>query len=673
MSDSLAAANMLPSAIADSMQNNDHAVLVAVLEDRYYKGVQFHAWRPSDFLLRKIAGQAQHKDSQARLYSLALLAHRSGVSGLLVADWKTLSLIERHKNTFSMAMVMVRQSLEQQGKSGPCHELHVFTCRRPICHVNLKDENPAECRATELLHALYASDVREILASREPLGDDGVYTLELHDPDRPYETSLREMHKALSMHSPLPLELVHGIVSLAHDQQPITPPPSARRSRNRLNIHLLSPATPEELHYTQTVIKQAVRSLLAQGDVHEDDTRTSLLAREDDDELRDDERHEEDVMEDDVGEIQTGDEDNDQHIEDWFYEGPGSEYNFYEDISDDEMFDREICAGNYNAYDDHDDIYPMPRKAKAPKPDEITVELIPWNYSRVATRRDLACIWCAYHRHVTISNTINFLSEPIRDASEFGRARFISIYETPLDFPLVSFTTLENMLNELSSVHHVKRRLQKLTEPLLTDGFSCPDGMEILIEPDRSVYPRSLLWNRFPTPQRVVTVFYLTNKLTEEEQAAVEGQIRTSKPEIRNRLDEFSYPVHRFISWGADKAEDGATDRHQYSEPPYLFIDHQSVVDGTVIVAGPDLHWGDPDRLRILEDIPEPKLKGMLYCRVPAQRTYGISFGPHLSIIPVDPRFNIEAKRLLRPGWPGHEILREPDDYVPVVVIRSAD
>ena len=709
MNKSTGPANMLPSAIAESIQKNDHAVLVVILEDipdsmeaeiindlqGYYRGAQFHAWRPSDFLLCEIAGRAQHRDSQARLYSLALLAHRSGVAGFLVVDWQTLSLIRHRRNTFSTAMVMVRPSLESQGNHGPCHEVHVFTGRRPICCVDLDDDKPAEGRVTELLHVLYVSDVHEILASREPLQDDGFHTLELHDPDRPvfaadtapfsqYETSLREMKTALSMHSPLPMELVHNIVSLALDHQPLTPPASIMRSRNRLNIHLLSRTTPEEFQHTQAVIKQAVRDLL-QEDMQENDTRRSQRTNEDDDQTQEP-TAEVGVQEEDTGEILTEDEDSEQGLEDWFYEGPTPEYDFYEDISDDEMFDREICAGHYNAYDDHDDILHNPRRAKAPSPNDITVELIPWNHNRVGTRRDLASIWATYHRHITISNTINFLCGPIKDAAEIGPARFISIYETPLGFPLVSFTTLENMLNELKSVHYTKRWLQQLTRPLLDDG-SCPDYMEALMEADRSIYPRNLVdlvWTRFPTPFRRVMVFSLTNKLAQEEEAAVARLLSSSEQSNDDRHDVFLRPVHKFVPWDADKAEDGslddmwrkllemrATSRHEYSDPPYLFIDHQSVVDGTVIVAGPDLHCGDRDPPQILEGVPDPKLKGMLYCRVPAERTFGIRFDEHHRALPMDNR-KIEAKRFPRPDWPGHGILREPDGYVPVVAIRSA-
>ncbi|GES65477.1 hypothetical protein ATETN484_0012038200 [Aspergillus terreus] len=708
MSRSTAAANMLPSAIAESIQKNDHAVLVVVLEDtpesmeaeiinslqRYFEGAQFHVWRPSDFLLREIAGRVQHASSQARLYSLALLAHRSGVPGFLVVDWQTLSLI-RDRKTVSTAMVMVRPALEPQGNRRPCHELHVFTCRSGMFCVDLDDDKPAEGGAAELLHALYASDVPEILADREPLHEDDFYTLELHDPDRPvfaadtapssqYEMSAREMKTALSMHSPLPLELVHNIVSLALDHQPITPPTTIRRSRNRLNIHLLSPATPEEFHHTQAVIKQAVRDLL-QEDMQESDTRRSQRANEDDDQTQEP-TAEVDVQEEDIGEIQTEDEDCGQEMRDWFYEGPTPEYDFYEDISDDEMFDREICAGHYNAYDDHDDILHKPRRAKAPSPDDITVELIPWNHNRVATRRDLASIWATYHRHITISNTINFLCEPIKDAAEVGRARFISIYETPLGYPIISFTRLEDMLDELRSVHQMKRRLQELTRPLLDDRSSYPHDMEVLMEADRSIYPRNLVdlvWTRFPIQLSRVMVFSLTNKLAGNEEAAVARLLFSSEQSNHDRHDEFLGPLHKFVPWDADKAEDGslddmwrillemrATSRHNYSDPPYLFIDHQSTVDGTVIVAGPDLHCGDRDPDQILEDVPDPKLKGMLYCRIPAQRTHGIRFDEHHRALPMD-NWKIEAKRFPRPGWPGHGILREPDDYVPVVAIRS--
>ncbi|THC99376.1 hypothetical protein EYZ11_001188 [Aspergillus tanneri] len=147
----------------------------------------------------------------------------------------------------------------------------------------------------------------------------------------------------------------------------------------------------------------------------------------------------------------------------------------------------------------------------------------------------------------------------------------------------------------------------------------------------------------------------------------------------RRQIDPAPPSTHRFIPWEINEAEGGGLEdmcrkllemrtasRHLYTEPPYLFIDHQSVVDGTVIAAGPDLHCGDPDLHQILDGIPDPKVKRMLYCCVPAQRTYGIQFEGTLH----DPGNQVKVERFPRPGWPGHGILRKPDDYVPMARLR---
>lgn len=224
-------------------------------------------WHPRHRVLQSLAPQRQHRDSKANLYGLAIVAHRNGHSGFLVADELTKRQVEGRfplrgeDERISVGMIAVRQSKEQDG------QLRVIAKRSAMAN----EEN---------LALLAAVDNFEIFPDFEnPQRVERVTTiysvlgLQLHDPDRPvftpgtanpmgYEEVSSAAMGTISMNTPLPPELALDVTSRAEKnlEEPINFPPGLnfQDSKRDINVLLGFKSTESERSSILTALKSAV-------------------------------------------------------------------------------------------------------------------------------------------------------------------------------------------------------------------------------------------------------------------------------------------------------------------------------------------------------------------------------------------------------------------------------
>lgn len=226
------------------------------------KDVNVKTWHPSKLVLQSVAHQGRHKDSQANIYGLAILAYRSGWTGFIVVDGLTKRQINGdirpgEDELLSVAMVSTKPTREDDGSQ---------------VRVVAKRTTGKERDNRAILKALKTLNTSQNFIMDNPK-DYTIYTkygLELYDPNRSVfaagtveslgrEEVLAAMNAVVSKTS-LPTELTMDIVSRVDEEamQPIKIPPSAGGNKNDLTVFLLFPTTADELHHTQSAIQDAV-------------------------------------------------------------------------------------------------------------------------------------------------------------------------------------------------------------------------------------------------------------------------------------------------------------------------------------------------------------------------------------------------------------------------------
>jgi hypothetical protein len=92
--------------------------------------------------------------------------------------------------------------------------------------------------------------------------------------------------------------------------------------------------------------------------------------------------------------------------------------------------------------------------------------------------------------------------------------------------------------------------------------------------------------------------------------------------------------------------------------PPALFVDQQSFVDNTIVVADTlyyHLPWASEEALKLLEDVPKPSIKGLAYGRIPGRDVHTVYANLLISSMALEEFFDgreDEIKKFIRPDWP---------------------
>ncbi|KAJ5819120.1 hypothetical protein N7474_004711 [Penicillium riverlandense] len=227
--------------------------------------------------------------------------------------------------------------------------------------------------------------------------------------------------------------------------------------------------------------------------------------------------------------------------------------------------------------------------------DEIkapTVRLLPWEHDHIASRRDLMRIREACRSRDSYlygPRSLNFLLEPIR-GDNVTSAQFGTLLKAPTGI-IILRKSLDQVVKEVldsdvCGYEEIKKELEN-------NGRVDPSKMEIMQDPAQPFYPNLPPWLPIDRKMNGAPLFYLTNKVTKQKQRALQDEIQA--------LNSFDVDDH---PW-----------------------EKQSFVDNTVVVADTlyyHLPWASEEALKLLEDVPEPSIKGFAYGRIPGRDAHTV-------------------------------------------------
>ncbi|KAL3447257.1 hypothetical protein BJX65DRAFT_318293 [Aspergillus insuetus] len=309
--------------------------------------------------------------------------------------------------------------------------------------------------------------------------------------------------------------------------------------------------------------------------------------------------------------------------------------------------------------------------------ERIHVHAIPWEHHHVTgTRRQLLALWNAYQSLVPLDDIVRdifLLDAPIHD-------------QTNVKLKVVSST----IYGGTYITHLTPPQILPLWNTSWVGNWSHPKqespDCELLYQPDDPFYVSTPPWQPTTCFVNWVSVFYLTNKLTAEKDSAIRDELSKFDP-------GFDWKGSRpktacFVPWTPpptddDPARDGAledmwdifwklyTYKRGRSVPygtsvPTFFIDQQSAIDKTVIAVYADymFRYTDDDLAReVLSGVDLPKVKGMVYNRVPASQAHSLFMNVGVANMGFDEFGDRENMGFFpRPGWPGHGVLVDADE-----------
>lgn len=580
---------------------------------------KIHTWSPND-LLPSIAPQGQYIDSQANLYALAIHLYRTGRSFFVVAD----SLSKRQlqgrpvrgeSGDISVILIAVRPT-------GRDSEVRVLAKRSAMT----RDEN------VNLLAVAKSFEVSQKFLSNRRQCIPEIYSdfgLQLHDPDHGifngdslqllgHEKIYKDVAEELKNSINLPMEVALEISSRAN----------VTRSQSLIHIPPGSDLRPY------------------QPFIH-----IFLSFRTSDEELR---------------KMQVG-----------FQASVKVEYKAQAEKRREERLGKKMEGDDY--YEHYDVIHNPRLRAFVLEP---TVCLIPWDYDHSPTRRDVIRMRATTADHPTMmsglldirARPVDLLLHPVKDGN-FSEAEFATVYPAPCGL-VVTRNTLSNLVQELG----LENKTAKFTEfegDLHQFGFIDSEKLEILPSAeimssyDDPFYPNPPPWQPIDHSMNSISLFYMTNKLTEQQDRALHNEIQSMKDVDEERWGE---KIICSVPWKQDEgnAEDATLEymvevlenvqASTYVQTPYFFADEQSGVDQTIIVMEEDLFFAEDDDEKakeLLKDVPDPEVRGVRYARIRGRDAHTVF--ANLSISNMDMEdFGLEGDGILtfpRAGWPGHGIL----------------
>ncbi|KAJ5648615.1 hypothetical protein N7490_004987 [Penicillium lividum] len=303
-SDHTTAIQLAPGARMPIFKASDNVLLMIILtelteEERlklvhYYQkdcsgGVELETWTPSKALLRSIAKQGSHWDSQANLYALAILAFQSGLqfkkaTSFVVANELTKRQLTRccrpgERDYISLVTMTVRpkpsmvahidSGLNPHFATMPDDEIYVFTDRSTESPKKLLPEVVEPQTMEFFAEYLRLEKTREISNCIQS-------GRRLHDPDsciftvgtamatgrERYCNTVTSVLSACDFPPELVAEVISQSDSAVSAKMPLW---NRRQSRRHLIIFLLFPTTASELQRNHTIIQDALNNL-AEGD-----------------------------------------------------------------------------------------------------------------------------------------------------------------------------------------------------------------------------------------------------------------------------------------------------------------------------------------------------------------------------------------------------------------------
>ena len=571
-------------------------------------------WSPGNHLLRSIAPQGEYRDSQANLYALAICLHRTGRSSFVVADNLTKRQLEGCPiRGESEAISVVKIAVRPGIRDGQVRVL----ARRSVM---ASDEN------VSLFDAVNTFEVPQTFIADRLTRESFIYSdygLELHDPDQ----GLFAMSTAES--------LAHKEISRSLEKQLVANIPLP----GELVLEIASRANSRPIYPVRFPLGLSFESDMPYMNI--------FVAFK--------------TTEEELKELQSA-----------LQEAVQIEYQRLEE------------TGN----EDEREQYGNDRSNESTSSSEVRISLIPWDHDRALSRRDVmrmraetaehpSTVGLPYYRR---PQPEDILLRPFK-RGEADTAQFVTIFQPPAGLVAVR-TTLSNLVKEAAQYDKCQRFVDFVDE-LNRNGFIDSDKLEIL--PSREInsshddpfYSNPPPWEPVDRQVKHISLFYMTNKLTKEQDRALHNEIKSLGEMDDDDIDPKAICP---VAWkaGQEDADDATLEymwkvlnmakRNNVCRLPFFFVDRQSVEDHTLLVMTKDLYFWDDDNEQakeLLKDVPNPRFRGLRYARIPGRDAHCIFANLSISNLDMEELDLLEdgIMKLPRPDWPGHGILFDDDGF----------
>ncbi|KAK2766080.1 hypothetical protein FQN54_007595 [Arachnomyces sp. PD_36] len=298
---------------------------------------------------------------------------------------------------------------------------------------------------------------------------------------------------------------------------------------------------------------------------------------------------------------------------------------------------------------------------------EVQVKLIPWENHQAKSRRQLQKLCDVYQDRLrddlVYAETYCFLPEPVKETENIQ----LGVYYDNIDYPLnISLKPLHKLLN---------LEIQGMETDASLNAIPCDveyldhKNNELFLRPDEPFYASPPIWRYNRLKFTCITVFYLTNKLSDEQDKAIREEMQ--KP---YEFDVDDYMSYCFVPWksGHKDEPDGTLEdmweilwnTYKEFEPPVFCIDQQSGVDLKLIaLAGKffPITSASGAAVEALRAIEYSDLRGMYYGRAPAISARNVYANISTGNMDIEETLEPEVVHVYpRPDWP-HEVVGDVD------------
>lgn len=308
---------------------------------------------------------------------------------------------------------------------------------------------------------------------------------------------------------------------------------------------------------------------------------------------------------------------------------------------------------------------------------EPVVRLIAWDKPRVPSRRDIANLRERmnhprnFNDRGTVLKLPYFLVEPIE--GDIISRKLLSAYDCEAGLACFWMSLGDIVLHKqrYRETWDILQRaksgeLELLPSPYLMASF------------DKPFYPTPHPGNPVGRSTNSIGLFFLTNKLTNEQIEAIYREVLTFGQVDIEDQDKVICPV----PWkeGEEDAEDGTAEDmwRLYKETdvkcqwPLVFIDQQSGVDLKVLMSEAEFAYtaGIKEAEELVKDIEQSNYRGVRYGRLLGREAHTAWMNLNIANMGFDELVEEDETELwLRPDWPYHHMLNEsgewmrPDDW----------
>lgn len=614
--------------VIDSVQN---AAKVAPPEDIEEDEAQHHKrqtrlnvkpWSPSNFLVRSLAYQGPHRDSQANLYALAVLAHQYGHSEIIVADELTkcklapafdpelesrspsesyVEINERSKPDCEVILISVYE------KDVESKALSVWARRVCIRDPEYIRRNSRWSKQTSIAlmfsksHDIRNAQTVAIPGAKRPRFYPRYSTPELHYHDRVFEDTIWDQI-GLELHDPdCPILSSDAVDGLGWKRQ---------RDAQRDTLERTLPNLPKELIYDIVdLVGDAPLINLPNWEFFPNKNHLVIFISFSMKEAE--QERTKDMI----------DKEFQRHFGKKFAfssrRNPKNESRCPEYSESDSSYDED----DDESEEDHDE-WSRPRKAP-----EMNFELIPWEKHGATSRRDFIKLWLKYYPSTVMFQEggrppLHILAEPITDIQA---PHFVELLADNKSVAVASRTTLDKIIS-------VTERVQNSPNSRFRDLHIPSSHSENLIDADQPFCRARISWQSpVLQSQKWIPAFYLTSKLTKDQDHDIRMEIKRPDGDYDAYM-EVAPKDCGFVPWKEGESDGTIRDIWEIAQMVhreslwrdndfFICIDQQSAIDKKIILVVPDRRKVTHRWPRV-KNMHLPNLTGFTFARIPARKSH---------------------------------------------------